>query len=1239
MVRQASGGIAWGGVVTPFAAPIRPKDLDELFDLSDPQRAEPSMAYMQREGIAAIYNILCDGCVAYLADEVGMGKTYQALGLAALVWSEKPDARILFLSPRQNLQEKWVSDYTCFFKSNYRRRQEIGDDRVTSALFREPIHRPELFQNLRSWVATIGLPGRIAPFLRHTSFMRPVFIGSGDKEDLDALWRAVERQVKGWGLFNFERPATLTRENASLELNLAFARALNARLALEAGEGKRYFDLVIADEAQCLRNPGNQTNSVLHAILKDQVCKWLFMSATPAHRGPGDIPTTLNHYPNQGDIVPAALVSDPPAMQKVLQKFMVRRPRRYSARDETGGLQSVGKDVYRKHDDKTWAVEDADMSALSTLAMGLVQKGLVEVLQGRNNRYRVGFLSSFESLRSSIRGSESQAEWHEDQSASQRDDNAPDAMFIDGLARDFEEQFGMHLPHAKVDSVVDTIAPLAFGSDCEAGGQKFLIFARRVSTVEALRERLAERHRQAVEARISRCWNLSLGRNWDEPGVDEDDVVDDGDDPEASDAESDSKSPFRVAMAKGGWLNRYRQTFRRSRRNALFFEDGWLERLCRAGNRDPKDAAACLPDELWAESWTHAARAAGGSGQFRAHRLRYLAVHGVRRHPGVFGLDETTAKPWREAYEVCLRNHLAHESDADPHADLHKDDDLFDWPTLWARWDRKFADTSLALPGSQLAAITSEDLCKRQVARTILGQVFRLTDTLLDLYCADQEGRKSNGKLAHRFLAWLRSDDPGPQQVRNDVRRWLEHLRLIVDSCLDGTRRPWDELARENEEHWNQLVELAPVVGVTGGSGGHRRAIRQFRTPSMPRVIVCTDTLKEGVDLHLFCDQVLHYGVAWTAGDMEQRTGRVDRYFSQIERRLSREGRNVQLQVGYPHVVASLERSQVERVVERQKVAEQLMDSPLHGTKDGETEITDDAPAAIPRSFAGDPGPLAKLSFSNKGRSLAVATDAAGTRDHYASWYELLRSRMQACGWQIEPDDGIREHATLVRADRKLGIDWSFDAALERYIITVSSSGSGKDGVFAGGKRWHIVEGKNELQSFARLLVPTPNEGKDEAVIGSLTEALAGTAPKFDGEAQAFWEQSFEGIAHDRVEWPSDHWASLTVARGERRQRIDLDVFAGSVRAVSVVARTLEALGPREDWGGTPSSVGVRDWTRRTNNNLPLGYLEYRDDAGLVFGIHALHGALSSVARQRLIQEVAWRADVWEATLTGRDEH
>ena len=99
-----------------FCQPVLPEDVGELIDLTvenDPNSC--SMAQLQLEGIAAVYNILCRQNFAYLADEVGMGKTYQALGVAAMVWNECPDARILFLSPRQNLQVKWHSDYIPFF--------------------------------------------------------------------------------------------------------------------------------------------------------------------------------------------------------------------------------------------------------------------------------------------------------------------------------------------------------------------------------------------------------------------------------------------------------------------------------------------------------------------------------------------------------------------------------------------------------------------------------------------------------------------------------------------------------------------------------------------------------------------------------------------------------------------------------------------------------------------------------------------------------------------------------------------------------------------------------------------------------------------------------------------------------------------------------------------------------------------------------------------------------------------
>ena len=1236
----------------PFSQPIRPEDVGELIDLTvDDDPDSLSMAEMQLKGIAAIYDILCDYSFAYLADEVGMGKTYQALGLAALLWNEKPDARILFISPRQNLQVKWLDDYRRFFASNYRRQQGLGDDRAASVLFGKPVHRPVLLHNLRSWTPTIGMPERIAPFIRHTSFTRPVYLTSKDLGDMDALWKRTKQQLRGWGLFHAKRPRGLSPDDASRQLNLTFADALNAKFTEAAGE-QPYFDLVIVDEAQCLRNPWNQTNQVLFASLRGHVNKWLFLSATPAHGGPGDLPTILNRYPDCGEVIPPDLAQNLPAMQEALQAFLVRRQRQY----RTKPIDTfVGKEQYRNHDPQGWGVRDDEMSALGTLAMGLVQKGLVDVLQGRSNRYRIGFLSSFESLQSSIsrtlpsptsdsngQEDETTGDWHRDQSDGVRESDAPDALFIQRLALDFEERFDRPLPHPKVDSVVDRVAPLAFGTSTDEGGHKFLIFTRRVSTVQTLRDRLLLHHRHAIEARMRRCWGVDLDWTGNNIRIEGSDDIDDTDDPEGFETEED-KNPFRQAMSKTGWLFRYRQTFRTSGRNTLFFEDGWLQRLCLAGGVDPATAAEKLPDALWAESWTHASRSAGARRQqYRANRVRYLAVQAIGRFPEVFGLNADSAAPWKTAYEAALHEHLNRAMSSD---DPHRAPDLFTIPTLWTAWDIRFPDGSLALPVARPQDIPStydsnaisRDLCRRQVARTLLSQTFRLTDTLLDLYFADEQTEHEANIFPERFLDWLSSDDSGARQVRHDCSHWLIHLRLIVDSCLEGAGRDWRELARE--ESWPQLYNPMAVIGVTGGSGAHRAATRQFRTPSLPRVIVCTDTLKEGVDLHLFCDRVLHYGVAWTSGDLEQRVGRVDRFFSQIERRLHAEGAppDVELHVGYPHIVASLERSQVERVIERQKQAELLMDSPLAGTRHEDKDMVVGANA--PRIENRRLEPYRPNQITGTRRAIVAVSKETALKNaaHYACWYSQLTEALQAQGWRISPEDRAPVRiATLYGKTRQHGIEWSFDAALGRYVLTLSKSPWQDDIAFSGGQRRRIIGRSRQVESFLRLLVPTPEEGVDETSITRLIAALNGQVPVANANASTLWAKPLASLANGDVKWLADHKAYAVVPRGDRAHGITLYAYESGVRIIGVIA-PLNELEHRGEWGGAPTVTNVRDWALDTTNNLALGYLDVHERDGLVFGNHVLHGHLSEKARQRLVEEVAWRADAWEAALTGAD--
>jgi hypothetical protein len=128
--------------------------------------------------------------------------------------------------------------------------------------------------------------------------------------------------------------------------------------------------------------------------------------------------------------------------------------------------------------------------------------------------------------------------------------------------------------------------------------------------------------------------------------------------------------------------------------------------------------------------------------------------------------------------------------------------------------------------------------------------------------------------------------------------------------------------------------------------------VHQFRMPGYPLVLISTDLLQEGEDLHTFCSSIYHYGISWTPSAMEQRIGRIDRVRSQTDRRLSTlSGRSPEgpelLQVYFPHLEDTVEVLQVRRVLERMNVFLRLMHEGL--TTQGNEERTIDVSKEIVR--------------------------------------------------------------------------------------------------------------------------------------------------------------------------------------------------------------------------------------------------------------------------------------------------
>ena len=136
----------------------------------------------------------------------------------------------------------------------------------------------------------------------------------------------------------------------------------------------------------------------------------------------------------------------------------------------------------------------------------------------------------------------------------------------------------------------------------------------------------------------------------------------------------------------------------------------------------------------------------------------------------------------------------------------------------------------------------------------------------------------------------------------------------------------------ETARYFGRLLgEQQPVGGMSGQV--NRTLVRQFRMPGYPFVLVTTDLLQEGEDLHTFCSAIHHYGISWTSSAMEQRIGRIDRVRSQTERRLGaleRESSGADLlQVHYPHLEETVEVLQVRRVLQRMNTFLRLMHKDL----------------------------------------------------------------------------------------------------------------------------------------------------------------------------------------------------------------------------------------------------------------------------------------------------------------------
>lgn len=955
------------------------KTAGELLDFSvrigKGQRADE-----QLEGAVALHNILQERKVAYLADEVGMGKTYVALGAMALFRHAQPDFRVLVIAPRENIQRKWMKELGNFVRNNVR----FADMRV-KALDGRPA-RPMVFcSSLISLARESTLNPNRDFFARLTSFSLAVSGKEMVDEKAAVRLRDELRETMPWireDVFD-RRNRTRFKDNV--------AKALCCALPP--------FDLVIVDEGHNLKHGFSQSVSARNRVLAltmghpeggrgdelfpgygPRARRVLFLSATPVEESYRHLWNQLNVFGRTRgfDGLSKAEVSDEDK-RALVRQVLIRRVTALKI-----GEEKHTKNLYRREwrrggvqvHDEPIRVQDPRQR----LVVALVQKKVSELLGSEQfgSSFQIGMLASFESFLQTAKLARDDTTASVFDDSEQTDDELArqglDVADVNRMARSYKQKFDEELPHPKMDALVESLA------SSWSTGRKSLVFVRRVASVGELKRKLDDRYDAWLLAKLLRELPLEvhgrLQRAYDEyrrvkqEAAPYDTVASlaPGAGLEEEEKDQGGRDTFFAWYFRGegpggivSGANIQQRFTQRSAAFATFFDDNYVADLL---EREPGGVEAALAEYLGLEQTALReylrVRAAKflrrGKRQTRADRaaaVQGAAIELLKEREGP--LQERARVIWRQKFEGDLPTAGA--------SDTRDVGGLLELRTFFTEL-RKRPSLRAALWPASMSLDVQSAFREQEMRAQLLASAARLGHSLIDLYILtinriksldlraqatteSPEGEELDLELSRitEFLDLLERQRATPMSARvwssyDELSELAANFELILDvNEPDARSTPLPEMARK----FGQLLrQQQPVGGMSGQVNS--TLVRQFRMPGYPFVLLSTDLLQEGEDLHTFCSAVHHYGIAWTPSSMEQRIGRIDRVRSHSERRLlgSQHGALVdedKLQVFFPHLEDTVEVLQVQRVLERMNTFLRLMHEGLVTSGDDERSL------------------------------------------------------------------------------------------------------------------------------------------------------------------------------------------------------------------------------------------------------------------------------------------------------------
>lgn len=851
-----------------------------------------SIPKIQAEGAAKLWNLLLDKKTALLADEVGMGKTIQGLAVMTVLWKQKANAKVLLYAPNENVARKWIREYDNFIRYHYR----AEDNLVKSSMHGVPLRKAIYCSNHLELMEAVQ--AKWYSFIVCKTSSLSGFLSA----------KLTDEVIAELGINLPARPnEKIAKDDDVAKWMYLFGKKCNEKAYEILGNrnlGITPFDLIIFDEAHYLRRSEGHSNRSIaaHAFFSRRDIRaanpWdqfapladmtLLLTATPNHSSSNDIVNIVSLFnPRFRNKKPL----------EILQDICVRRFRRLEGKSKHAYRHETAESVEMKH------IRERLFFAAYHKSLVKAKADLYKKDKGKKNTdnpYRIlfGYLEGFEFLPQSNgtvlpkNNKVDGPDFHE------RDDR----KVIVQLSEQYKKIYKTHPEHPKYRRILEELKPCAENNFCP---EKKLVFVRRIASVyeissrviceyddifiESLKKGFNKNEAKKINRNIRGFfWELARGEKEDfDVTVGKEDVQSPAD--KISHIESKAMSLF--TKKKDG---KYQTTDCYNFRNrflkkeqifSLFFEPA---------------------SDYFSDGYTFTSVL-----QNTQNKRQFKLTAQKKR-------IETISE--NEQSRLTLSQHFDIENIENvPNRNID-----FRFETLLSIWlKNEIIDTNLfvTISAARVHYYTFSVNEKEGFSQYLEKGLLFASQFIIKFYHFYRVIlRQSNLRGEDLYLAFCKA-----------VKESMEEnglCLLIANAVLTFQRYYKKELGETPETiykaNWSFLTNTLPVYPYCGETK-RGSIIKAFNSPFYPDVLVATSVLQEGVDLHYHCNEVIHYGIAWTQGDNEQRVGRVDRMFGKMESNLKKDATST-LRIHYPFLKNTIDQDQVARFILRKHQSEKLLD-------------------------------------------------------------------------------------------------------------------------------------------------------------------------------------------------------------------------------------------------------------------------------------------------------------------------